>query len=213
MKPLRTPALTPAMLVENPGNAPGPRCLQGNAALLRDPRKIWSPTCDSNAEAAVSETARYAEIPVSWGLKLWGDRPVSIRDQRVHSARCRPLHHNRHRCWSGWLDTIQRPPASDAGTLPAELHPACWLPHLESHQGPIAYRAIALTELYGSIEALQPSQATPDRCLADVTRACETEMRRPWRFHPGRKLAPRSGFEPLSSALTVRCLAVSAIAE
>lgn len=43
--------------------------------------------------------------------------------------------------------------------------------------------------------------------------ACETGMRRPWRFHPGRKLAPRSGFEPLSSALTVRCLAMSAIAE
>ena len=63
----------------------------------------------------------------SVGVKLWGDRPVSIRDQRVHSARCRPLHPNRHRCWSGWLDTIQRPPASDAGTLPAELHPACAL--------------------------------------------------------------------------------------
>jgi hypothetical protein len=107
----------------------------------------------------------------SVGVKLWGDRPVSIRDQRVHSARCRPLHHNRHRCWSGWLDTIQRPPASDAGTLPAELHPACWLPHLESHQGPIAYRAIALdAELYGSVEALQPSHATPDRCFADWPR-------------------------------------------
>ena len=43
MKPLRTPALTPAMLVENPGNAPGSRCLQGNAALLRDPRKNLVP--------------------------------------------------------------------------------------------------------------------------------------------------------------------------
>ena len=64
----------------------------------------------------------------SVGGDAWGDRPVSIRDQRVHSARCRPLHHNRHRCWSGWLDTIQRPPASDAGTLPAELHPACRSP-------------------------------------------------------------------------------------
>ena len=46
-----------------------------------------------------------------------------------------------------------------------------WLPHLESHQGPIAYRAIALeAELYGSVEALQPSHATPDRCFADWPR-------------------------------------------
>lgn len=90
-------------------------------------------------------------------------------------------------CWSGWLDTIQRPPASDAGTLPAELHPECRSPAaVACDAGPLLRRQ---------------------------ARACETGMRRPWRFHPGRKLAPRSGFEPLSSALTVRCLAVSAIAE
>ena len=173
--------------MENPGNAPGSRCLQGNAALLRDPRKFGPQPAIRTQKPLFLRQRGIPRFPSVGVETVWGDRPVSIRDQRVHSARCRPLHHNRHRCWSGWLDTIQRPPASDAGTLPAELHPACWLPHLESHQGPIAYRAIALTELCGSIEALQPSQATPDRCLADVARACETGMRRPLRFHPGRK--------------------------
>jgi hypothetical protein len=156
--------------VENPGNAPGLRCLQGNAALLRDPPKFGPQPAIRTQKPLFLRQRGIPRFP-SVGVKLWGDRPVSIRGQRVHSARCRPLHHNRHRCWSGWLDTIQRPPASDAGTLPAELHPACWLPHLESHQGPIAYRAIALdAELYGSVEALQPSRATPDRCFADWPR-------------------------------------------
>jgi len=71
------------------------------------------------------------------------------------------------------------------------------LPHLESHQGPIAYRAIALTELCGSIEALQPSQATPDRCLADV--AAPTKPRCAVRgvFIPGGKIvAPPAAVHP-----------------
>jgi len=67
------------------------------------------------------------------------------------------------------------------------------LPHLESHQGPIAYRAIALdAELYGSFEALQPSQATPDRCFADVAPPAKPECAVRGVFIPGGKsLRPR----------------------
>ena len=143
-------------------------------AMLRScaiPAKFGPATCDSNAEAAVSETARYPEIPVSWGRNYGaiarfrsGTIAFTARDADHYTTIAIVV-------GQGGLDTIQRPPASDAGTLPAELHPACWLPHLESHQGPIAYRAIALdAELYGSVEALQPSHATPDRCFADWPR-------------------------------------------
>jgi hypothetical protein len=58
-------------------------------AMLRScaiPAKIWSPTCDSNAEAAVSETARYPEIPVSWGEAMGrspGFDPGPARSQRA----------------------------------------------------------------------------------------------------------------------------------
>lgn len=52
---------------------------------------------------------------------------------------------------------------------------------------------------------LQPSQATPDRCPADVAIARETGMRRPWRFHPGRKTGSakwiRTTIKRINSAL------------
>ena len=147
----------------------------------------WSPTCDSNAEAAVSETARYPEIPVSWGLKLGrspGFDPGPARSQ--HAMQTTTPRSPSFFGQGGWI-------RSSGLRLPT---PALFQ---------LSYTL--------RVEALQPSHATPDRYLADVARACETGMRRPWRFHPGRKLAPRSGLEPLSNALTVRCLAMSAIAE
>jgi hypothetical protein len=57
------------------------------------------------------------------------------------------------------------------------------------------------------VEALQPSHATPDRCFADRSAPAKPECAVRGVFIPGGKLAPRSGLEPLSSALTVRRLA------
>jgi hypothetical protein len=57
---------------------------------------------------------------------------------------------------------------------------------------------------------LQPSLRDVGPLLRRLGLACETGMRCPSRFHPGRKmkcLAPREGLEPSLHALTVRCLA------
>ena len=71
MKPLRTPALTPAI-------GPQPAIRTQKPLFLRQ-----------------RGMPRFPSVGVS---DFWGDRPVSIRGQRVHSARYRPLHHDRHRC-------------------------------------------------------------------------------------------------------------------
>ena len=90
--------------------------------------------------------------------------------------------------WSGRLASIQRPPASDAGALPSELHPGKNFPAAAARR-----RRTAASHTW-------PSPARPG-CAVRGT------------FIPGGKLAPRAGFEPASNALTVRCLACSAIAE
>jgi hypothetical protein len=212
MKPLRTPALTPAMLVENPGNAPGSRCLQGNAALLRDPRK-WSTTCDSNAEAAVSETARYAEIPVSWVETLGrspGFDPGPARSQ--HAMQTTTPRSPSFVGQGGWIRSSGlRLPTPALFQLSYTLPVGCRTWNLTKDLSLIGRSLCA--ELCGSCRSPAAIACDAGPLLRRQARACETGMCRPWRFHPGRKLAPRSGFEPLSSALTVHCLAVSAIAE
>ena len=199
--------------MENPGNAPGLRCLQGNAALLRDPREIWSPTCDSNAEAAVSETARYAEIPVSWGLKLGaiarfrsGASAFTARDADHYTTIAIVVGQG------GWTRSSGlRLPTPALFQLSYTLHVGCRTWNLTKDLSLIGR---SLSMLSYTAVSKPCSRRTRRRTAASQTGlACETEMRRPWRFHPGRKLAPRSGLEPLSNALTVRCLAISAIAE
>lgn len=184
MKPLRTPALTPATLVKNPANT-RLALLARQGCALRDPRN-WSPTCDSNAEAAASETARYPEIPVSWGLK-----PGAIVRFR-----------------SGTSAFTARD-AIHYTTIAIVVGQGGW-----TRSSGLRLPTPALFQLsYTLYVALQPSHATPDRCFADWPRLRNRDVPSVAISSREERLAPRSGFEPLSNVLTARCLAASAIAE
>lgn len=53
--------------------------------------------------------------------------------------------------WHAWLDSNQRPPASEAGALFPELQAYLWLPLRDSNTGPFDYRSNALPpELSGN---------------------------------------------------------------
>ena len=70
--------------------------------------------------------------------------------------------------WSGWLVSIQRPPASETGTLPAELHPALFGCRTWNLTKDLSLIGRSLSML-SYTAALKPCSrlATPDRCFAD----------------------------------------------
>lgn len=132
------------------GRRPRDAC-KSIAPLLRAPRVgAVGRTCICTRFRARASEARVSSFHHD-GVCEWGDRPVSIRDQRVHGARCRPLHHDHH--WSGQGGWSR----SSGLRLPKPaLFPLSYalidgLPHLESHQAPVGYRPTALMLSYAAV--------------------------------------------------------------
>ena len=100
--------------------------------------------------------------------------------------------------WSGRLVTIQRPPVSKTGTLPAELRPDELVAAPGVSPGPVGYRPTALILSYTAMRTLQPSQgrrrtAALQTWPSPAKPGCAVRGD----FIPGGRLAPRSGLEPL----------------